>query len=80
MTLQIRDERARELAQQLAERRNLTMTAAVIQALEGELRRDIEKEPLADRIARIAADLANQAGPHRKAMSKEEIDAMWGHS
>ncbi|WP_276120432.1 type II toxin-antitoxin system VapB family antitoxin [Pararhizobium qamdonense] len=80
MTLQIRDERARELAQQLAERRNVTMTAAVIQALEGELRRDIKKEPLADRIARIAADLANQAGPNRKTMTKEEIDAMWGHS
>ena len=80
MTLQIRDERARELAQQLADKRKVTMTAAVIQALEGELRRENEKESLSDRIARIAADLAAQAGPNRKTISKEEIDAMWGHS
>lgn len=80
MTLQIRDERARELAQQLADRRQVTMTTAVIQALEAELRREREKESLADRIARIADDLAQQAGPNRKSVSKEEIDALWGHS
>jgi antitoxin VapB len=80
MTLQIRDERARELAQQLADKRQVTMTAAVIQALEAELRREREKESLADRIARIADDLAQQAGPNRKSVSKEEIDALWGHS
>ncbi|OWJ56377.1 type II toxin-antitoxin system VapB family antitoxin [Inquilinus limosus] len=79
MTLQIRDSRARELAQELASRRNVTMTEAVIQALEAELRRETEKEPLADRIARIAATLAAEAGPNRHVMSKEEIDAMWGH-
>lgn len=79
MTLQIRDNRARELAQELASRRNVTMTEAVIQALEAELRREVEKEPLADRIARIAATLAAEAGPNRHVMSKEEIDAMWGH-
>ncbi|SDR64304.1 antitoxin VapB [Rhizobiales bacterium GAS113] len=80
MTLQIRDERARDLAQKLAAKRKVTMTEAVIQALEGELRRETEKEPLAGRIARIAADLAQQAGPNRRTMSKDEIDAMWGHS
>lgn len=80
MTLQIRDERARELAQKLATRRNVSMTAAVIQALEGELRRDSEKEQLSDRIARIAADLVDQAGPNRRDVGKDEIDAMWGHS
>jgi len=79
MTLQIRDRRARELAQTLAAKRHVTMTEAVIQALEGELRRETEKEPLADRIARIAADLAAAAGPNRRTMTKEEIDAMWGH-
>lgn len=79
MTLQIRDSRARELAQELASRRNVTMTEAVIQALEAELRRETEKEPLAVRIARIAATLAAEAGPNRHVMSKEEIDAMWGH-
>ena len=79
MTLQIRDRRARELAQKLAARRHVTMTEAVIQALEGELRRETEKEPLADRIARIAAELAAAAGPNRRPMTRDEIDAMWGH-
>jgi len=79
MTLQIRDIRARQLAQRLAAKRKITMTAAVILALEGELRREAEQEPLSDRIARIAAELAADAGPNRRAMSKDEIDAMWGH-
>ncbi|TCQ01785.1 antitoxin VapB [Rhizobium sp. PP-F2F-G36] len=80
MTLQIRDDRARELAQTLARKRKVTMTEAVIQALESELRRESEKEPLASRVARIAADLAAQAKTGGHAMNKEEIDAMWGHS
>ena len=80
MTLQIRDSRARELAKKLAEKRKVTMTDAVIQALEGEWRREADKEPLAARVKRIADDLAAQAGPNRRTMSKDEIDAMWGHS
>lgn len=80
MTLQIRDARARELARKLAERRNITMTTAVIQALEEELRRENTKTNLADRIARISADLRSQAGPKGRSISKEEIDDLWGHS
>jgi antitoxin VapB len=79
MTLQIRDDRARALAQELAAKRNVTMTEAVIQALESELRRETEKEPLADRIARIAAIAAAEAGPGGRTMTKDEIDEMWGH-
>jgi antitoxin VapB len=79
MTLQIRDERARELAQKLAAKRKVTMTEAVVQALEGELRREAEKEPLACRLKRIAADLAAQGRPGGHAMTKDEIDEMWGH-
>lgn len=78
MTLQIRDRRAHDLARQLAARRQVTMTQAVIQALEGELRREAEAEPLSKRIARIAADLASQAGPNRRTLTKDEIDSMWG--
>lgn len=80
MTLQIRDARARRLAQELAERRKVTMTTAVIQALEGELQRESTKTGLADRVARIAADLKSQAGPKGRVMGKDEIDDMWGHS
>ena len=78
-TLQIRDIRARVLAQRLAEQRGVTMTEAVIQALQEELRRTCSAEPLAVRIQKISNDLARHAGPKRRAMTKNEIDAMWGH-
>jgi antitoxin VapB len=79
MTLQIRDRRARDLAEKLAAKRKNTMTDAVIQALEGELRRENEIEPLAKRLRHIADDLAAQAGPNRRPITKDEIDEMWGH-
>jgi antitoxin VapB len=78
-TLQIRDIRARALAKRLAEQRGVTMTEAVVQALQEELRRTRSAEPLAVRIKMISTDLARQAGPNRRAMTKDEIDAMWGH-
>lgn len=80
MTLQIRDPRARDLALKLASARRVTMTEAVVQALEGELRRQREHTPLAERLSRIAQDLAAQGKPSGRIMSKDEIDAMWGHS
>lgn len=76
-TLQIRDSRARVLAQRLATQRGVTMTEAVVQALQEELRR--AEEPLTARVQKIAADLARHAGPNRRSMTKDEIDAMWGH-
>jgi antitoxin VapB len=78
MTLQIRDERARELAEKLAKKRKVTMTAAVIQALEEELKRETAKEPLSPRVAHIAKDLKAQGGPAGRAVGKDKIDDMWG--
>jgi len=78
MTLQIRDERARELAETLAKKRNVTMTTAVIQALEGELRRENAAVPLSKRAADIARDLKAHAGPKGRSLSKQDIDDMWG--
>ena len=34
---------------------------------------------VADVCAYLSADLARCAGPNRRAMMKDEIDAMWGH-
>jgi antitoxin VapB len=78
MNLQIRDPRARELAKRLAEKRKVSMTDAVIDALEAELRR--ESKPLAERLAEIAGELRSRAKPGGHDMTKDEIDAMWGHS
>lgn len=78
MTLQIRDERARELAETLAQKRNISMTAAVIQALEGELLRENAAVPLSKRAADIARDLKAQAGPKGRNLSKQDVDDFWG--
>lgn len=79
MNLQIRDPRARELAEKLAAKRKLSMTAAVIEALEAQLAEERRRGPLADRLDAIAKELATRAGPGGREVSKDEIDAMWGH-
>lgn len=79
MNLQIRDPRAHELARRLAERRKTSMTEAVIAALEAELERESTRKPLAERVAAIADSLIAKAGPSGRDMTKDEIDAMWGH-
>lgn len=80
MNLQIRDPRARELARQLADKRNISMTEAVIEALESELRRHRKQAPLAERLAAISGDFKSKAGSGGKTLSKDEVDGMWGHS
>jgi antitoxin VapB len=79
MNLQIRDPRAHELAMRIARRRGVSMTDAVIAALEAELDRDAGRQPLATRVAEIAADLKAMARPGGRGMTKAEIDEMWGH-
>jgi len=80
LNLQIRDPRAHELASELATRRKISMTDAVIDALEAELRRERKRIPLADRLAVISGELRGKARPGCHDISKDEIDAMWGHS
>jgi antitoxin VapB len=80
MNLQIRDPRAHELAQKLARKRKISMTEAVIAALEAALQREADARPLADRLAEIARELAAPAKPGGHDMSQDEIDEMWGHS
>jgi len=77
MNLQIRDPRAHELARRLAEKRRITMTEAVIEALEAQLRE--EKDAYFARIKAIADELAAKGKPGGRDMTKEEIDEMWGH-
>lgn len=80
MNLQVRNPRAYELARKLAAKRKVSMTAAVIEALEAELERENARQPLAERLAAIANDLKAKAGEGGRDMSKKEIDTMWGHS
>jgi len=80
MNLQIRDPRAHELARRLAEKRKVSMTEAVIEALEAELKREGARTPLSKRLALLADELTAKAGPGGRHMSKQEIDEMWGHT
>ena len=89
MNLQIRDPRARELAEKLAAKKGVTMSEAVVGALEAELRRATpaveQEEPVSERIAperlarikAIIADFTKGRKPGRD-MTKDEIDDMWG--
>jgi antitoxin VapB len=78
MNLQIRDPRARELAKRIAQRRHISMTEAVVEALEAEYRRVATQHTLAERLGAIADELGALAKPGGRDMTQEEIDAMWG--
>lgn len=79
MNLQIRDPRAHELARRLAKKQKTTMTEAVIAALEAQLAGHRDRPPLDERLGAIARDLKVRSTAPGSAMSKEEIDRMWGH-
>jgi antitoxin VapB len=78
MNLQIRDKRAYELARRLAEKRNTSMTDAVIAALENELGRE-KPRPLSVQFAELAKELKDLSPGGGRRMTKDEIDEMWGH-
>lgn len=78
MALHIRDDRAARLARELADRKGVTMTQAVVDALEGALAR--EGRPLAERLQEIADEAARLSDPARKRkLDKQEIDDLWGN-
>jgi antitoxin VapB len=78
MALHIRDDRAAVLARRLAKRKGTTMTRAVVEALEGALKR--EERPLVERIAEIADELERLGDRSRgRAPTKQEIDELWGN-
>jgi antitoxin VapB len=77
MSLNIRDPRAAELAKELAARRKTTMTAAIVEALENEIKREREKRPLRERLAELSAATRAMAGPNGRDVSQSEIDEMW---
>lgn len=78
MPLHIRDQRAARLAKQLAVRKGMTMTQAVVTALEGALAQ--EARPLSERIADIARDALRLGRGERRAVKKRELDDLWGNT
>jgi antitoxin VapB len=80
MNLQIRDPRAHALARQLAEKRRVSLTEAVIDALEAQLKAEQSRIPLSDRVKDIAGRLKAKGVGGGHDMTSDEIDEMWGHS
>lgn len=77
--MQIRSQRAKELAEALAVQRKVSVTEIVVQALEGEWKREAQKRALAERLSEVAVDLAALGQSGGQAMTKSEVDEMWGH-
>jgi hypothetical protein len=77
MPLSIRDPRAQVLAKKLAGARNITMTAAIIQALEKELKYEQARIPLRDELALLAAQIKAESSENGRVISQAEIDTMW---
>lgn len=80
MNLQIRDPRAHKLAHQLAERRHVSLTEAVIDALEAQLQAENSRISLVERLKKISDRLKAKGSAGGHEMTKDEIDDMWGHS
>lgn len=79
MNLQIRDPRARVLAHKIATARQVSMTEAVVAALEKEVERVEVREPFLVVARQIAAELKAMGKPGGRDLTKAERDAMWGH-
>ena len=77
--MQIRSERALKLAQELAAQRKVSVSEAVEHALEEELKREAASRALTQRLRSIAAELATTGQSGGRAMTKDEVDEMWGH-
>ena len=79
MNLQIRHPKARSLARRLADLREVSMTQAVVDALEADLARREKPQDVLESIRRIQDRLRALSKPGGRMMTKEEIDDMWGH-
>jgi len=76
--LHIHNPRAHTLATRIAAHRGISLTAAVLDALDAEYRR-LAVPPLSARLEAIADELAALSTPGGRDMTKEDVDAAWGH-
>jgi antitoxin VapB len=79
MTLTLRDPKEIEMAKELASLRGVSEVDAVTAALAVALEREKEWAQRRARIAAISERALAQAGPGGHDMTKDEIDALWGH-
>ena len=77
MNLHVKDPRALELAQKLAEQKGVSVDQAVVSALEAQLAE--RPETLAEFGHRLAQELKARGKPGGRDLTKDEIDQLWGH-
>lgn len=75
--LNIRNPKAHALASKLASLRKISITDAVVGALEAELRREQAEIPLATRLEALANQALAKAGKGGREIGEEERDALW---
>lgn len=78
MTLTLRDPEVIRMAQELASLRGVTEAEAVVAALAAALERERERAEVREKLLAIGARARAEAGPNARAVSKDDIDALWG--
>lgn len=79
MAFHIKDPATDAAVRRLARLKGKGLTETIREAVESELRRERAKIPLAARLRAIAEKAQGLADPKRaRAMSKADIDALWG--
>jgi antitoxin VapB len=75
--LNIRNPKAHALASKLASLRKVSITDAVLGALEAELKREQAEIPLASRLEALADRALAKANKGGREVGEEERDALW---
>ena len=75
--LNIRNPKAHALASKLASLRKVSITDAVLAALEAELKREQAQIPLAQRLEALADRALARAGKDGREVGEDERDALW---
>jgi antitoxin VapB len=78
MGISIRNPEVEALARKLADRRGTTMTEAIAHALRKDLEATPSETPLWERLEALAQETMAMAGPNGRALTKDEIDDLWG--
>lgn len=75
--LNIRNPQARDLARKLADLRRVSITEAVVGALQAELEREQARVPLSERLETLADKALAKAGSGGRDVGEDERDALW---
>jgi antitoxin VapB len=79
ISISVRDPKCGELARKLVSLRKTNMTETIARALREQLKRERDKRPGMERLEELADETLAMGEPGGYVMTKDEIDALWGH-